>query len=95
MLAIAASALAEFLAAFILAKVSGREVPRATRVIEVTDSSIPRTHPRTVANSPTTKVTTPIYTRDTKKEADPFQTAAGGIVAKNTFHPIEQKCTIA
>lgn len=71
--AIAASALSEFLAAFILAKVSGRDVPRATKVIAVIDSSIPSTHPRTVANSPTTKVTAPMYARETMKEADPFQ----------------------
>ena len=56
----AVSAYYECLAADIDAKVSGNEVPRATSVIAATDSSIPRAHPRTVANSPTIKVTTPI-----------------------------------
>jgi len=38
MLPTAASALADYLAAVILAKVSGRDVPRATRVMAATDS---------------------------------------------------------
>ena len=41
-------------AAAILAKVSGSEVPRATNVMAVTDGNIPRTHPKRLANSPTT-----------------------------------------
>lgn len=59
-LPIAASAFCEFYAADILANVSGREVPKATRVMAATDSSILSTHPRTVANSPTTNVIIPI-----------------------------------
>lgn len=50
----AASALSDYLAAVILANVSGRDVPKATRVIEATDSLIYSTQPRTVATSPTT-----------------------------------------
>ena len=91
MLPIAESAFSEFLAAVILAKVSGSEVPKATNVIAVTDSSIPRTHPRTVAISPTTNVTRPIKEREITNDAAPFQTEAGGIKANNTFQPIATK----
>jgi len=52
-LPIAASAVLDYLAAVILAKVSGRDVPKATRVLAATDSLIPHTHPKSVANSPT------------------------------------------
>jgi len=57
---IAESAYSEDLAAVILANVSGREVPRATRVMAVTDSSIPTTQPKSSAIYPTTAVTAPI-----------------------------------
>ena len=40
MLPTAASALSDYLAAVILANVSGKEVPRATKVIAATDSLI-------------------------------------------------------
>ena len=53
MLPTAASALSDCLAAVILAKVSGKEVPSATKVIAATDSLIPRQQPSTVATSPT------------------------------------------
>lgn len=56
----AESAYFEFYAAAILANVSGREVPRATNVIAVTESRIPITHPSIDATSPTTAVTDPI-----------------------------------
>lgn len=59
-LPIAESAYGEFLAAVIDARVSGREVPKATKVIAVTDSLIPSTQPRIVAISPITKVTIPM-----------------------------------
>jgi len=59
-LPIAESAYSDDLAAVILAKVSGKEVPRATRVMAVTDSSMPTTHPKSSAISPTMPVTTPI-----------------------------------
>jgi hypothetical protein len=42
----AESAESDYLAAVILAKVSGRDVPRATRVIAVISSLIPSTHPK-------------------------------------------------
>ena len=54
-------------AAAILAKVSGSEVPKATRVIAVIPSSMPRTHPKSRANSATIAVTTPIITKEMKK----------------------------
>lgn len=69
---IAESALSELAAAVILANVSGRDVPKATIVIAVTDSSIPSTQPSTVANSPTIAVTTPIIAREMKKAGPPF-----------------------
>ena len=70
---IAESAYSDCLAAVMDAKVSGSDVPRATIVIAVTDYSIPKTHPRTLAISPTTAVTRPIIPRDTMKAAFPFQ----------------------
>lgn len=57
---IAASAVSIYLAAVILARVSGKDVPRATIVIAVTDSSIPALQPKIVATSPITSVTHPI-----------------------------------
>ena len=53
----------------VIAKVSGSEVPSATNVIAVIGSGTPRVHPNKVAYSPTTKVTTPIRARATKKQA--------------------------
>lgn len=60
MFPIAESAYSDYLAAAIEAKVSGKDVPSATRVIAVIESSIPSTHPRIVANSPTIAVTSPM-----------------------------------
>lgn len=91
----AASALLAYLAAVILANVSGKEVPRATKVIAATDSLILSTHPRTVATSPTMKVTRPIYANEMKKHGPPLQIFGGGTVAKATFHPILRKCEAA
>jgi hypothetical protein len=70
---IASSADSEFLAAVIDAKVSGKEVPRATKVIAVIDYLRPMTQPKTVAISPTIAVTTPIIARAIKKQPFPFQ----------------------
>jgi hypothetical protein len=60
MFPIAESAYSAFLAAAMDAKVSGNEVPMATRVMAVIESSIPRRHPSSSANEPTTAVTTPM-----------------------------------
>jgi hypothetical protein len=57
----------------------------------VTDYEIPATHPRTVAISPTIPVTTPIIAKALKKHAFPPQILVGGMIAKNTFHPIDVK----
>ena len=70
---IASSAVSEFLAAVIDAKVSGKEVPRATKVMAVIDYFRPITHPKTVAISPTTAVTIPIIARAIKKQPFPCQ----------------------
>jgi hypothetical protein len=70
---IASSAVSEFLAAVIDAKVSGKEVPRATKVMAVIDYLRPMTHPKTVAISPTTAVTIPIIARAIKKQPFPCQ----------------------
>lgn len=82
------SALSDYFAAVILAKVSGNEVPRATTVIAATDSLIPKQQPKTVATSPTINVTSPIYANDMKKHGPPAYMLGGGQVAKATFHPI-------
>lgn len=67
MFPIAESASDDSLAAVIEAKVSGREVPKATKVMAVTDSLMPREQPRIVATSPTMAVTKPIQERAMKK----------------------------
>lgn len=58
-------------AAAIEAKVSGKEVPKATKVIAVIPGSILRTHPNKLANSATTAVTIPMNARDPTKQAHP------------------------
>jgi len=71
-----------------LAKVSGNDVPKATKVIAVTDYSIPSAHPSTVAISPTIPVTRPIYIREMTKDGQPPIIETGGTVANNTFQKI-------
>ena len=91
----AASALGDPFAAAIEAKVSGSDVPRATRVMAETDSSIPRAHPKTVANSPTMNVIIPMKVKATKNDGPPPMMFDGGINAKRTFHPIVKNYIIA
>jgi hypothetical protein len=91
----AASAYFSALAAAIDAKVSGREVPRATNVIAVIEGFIPRTHPNKLANSPTTAVTTPIKHKHPMKAAHPPIQWTGGIKAKKIFHPMQMKWNAA
>ena len=69
----ASSAVSDYLAAVMDAKVSGKEVPRATKVIAVIDYLRPITHPNTVAISPTTAVTRPIIVRAITKVPFPPQ----------------------
>ena len=83
-LPIALSALSLFCAAYMEAKVSGREVPRATNVIAVTSGSRPITHPKRVANSATTAVMKPIKQSETKKASQPPQIRGGGMIAKKS-----------
>ena len=84
----AESAVSLFLAAIILAKVSGRDVPRATRVIPVTEDGIPQTHPNKVATSPTTKVIRAMNKRATKNAGHPPLQWFGGTKANITFQKI-------
>lgn len=87
----AESANSEFLAAVILANVSGREVPTATRVIAVTAGLRPIVQPRTVATSATTAVMVPMKVRAIIKAGHPPPHLTGGIRAKRTFQPIVAK----
>ena len=84
----AESAYSDDLAAVILAKVSGNEVPRATRVIAVTESGIPHTHPSIDATSPTMAVTPPMKVRATMNAGHPPPQCTGGTNAKTTFQVI-------
>lgn len=88
---IAESAYSDYLAAVILAKVSGNDVPKATKVIAVTDYSIPSAHPRTVAISPTIPVTRPMYISEMTKAGFPPIIETGGTVANNTFQKMVTK----
>jgi len=58
-------------AAAIDAKVSGREVPRATKVIAVIDGLTPKIQPNNVATSPTTAVTIPMTASAAMKQTQP------------------------
>jgi len=69
----AESAKGSAVAAAMEAKVSGSEVPRATKVMAVIDGSTLRTQPNKLANSPTTAVTIPIIPRAQMKQAHPPQ----------------------
>ena len=91
----AESAYYELLAACILAKVSGRDVPMATRVIPVTAGLRLMTQPKTVATSPTRVVIIPMIARATRNEAHPPQIWRGGTTAPTTFQNMETNCQIA
>ena len=92
---IAESAYSEFLAAVILAKVSGRDVPTATIVIAVIDGSNPITHPRRPATVPTIAVMIPIRVRAIPNAGAPPPIFGGGTIANRSFHPINKKWKIA
>lgn len=72
-LPIASSAYFSPAAADIDAKVSGREVPRATKVMAVTEGLIPSTHPNTVAKFSTIAVVIPMKAKDRTKQGKPPQ----------------------
>mmetsp|Transcript_26123 Transcript_26123/g.76602 ORF Transcript_26123/g.76602 Transcript_26123/m.76602 type:complete len:206 (+) Transcript_26123:863-1480(+) len=76
------------------AKVSGRDVPRATNVIAVISSGMPSVHPSNPARSPMTAVTTPMSTSATAKQARPSATKVGGHKAKSTFQGRATMCRI-
>jgi len=90
MFPMAESASGDERAAVMDAKVSGSDVPKATRVIPVTDGLRLITHPRTVATWPTIVVTTPISASETMKAAQPPQIGLGGTVAPKTFQKMER-----
>ena len=73
------------MAASLDAKVSGIDVPKATRVMAVTDFFNPTTHPNIPARSPTMAVYIPMKIKLTTKLAHPPQYAAGGISAMIPF----------
>jgi hypothetical protein len=92
---IAESAYSEFLAAVILAKVSGSEVPIETMVIAVMDGSNPITHPRSPATEPTIAVMRPIKVSAIPNAGPPPHIFGGGTIAKSSFQPINKKWNIA
>merc|ERR1719258_618723 len=61
------SAVSSWVAALLEAKVSGSEVPRATKVIAVMASGRVSRQPKMLAMSATKAVSTPMYARATKK----------------------------
>ena len=87
----AESALLLSLAAVIEAKVSGRDVPMATKVMAVTPGLRPMTQPIAPATSPTTIVRMPIKAIAARKHGRPPPMCGGGQIAKSTFHPTEKK----
>lgn len=91
-LPMAESAYCELLAAVIDANVSGSEVPRATKVMAVTESGIPTTQPSMEAHSPTIAVTAPMKVRAAQKAGHPPHHSVGGTKANNTFQKIHKKC---
>mmetsp|Transcript_14103 Transcript_14103/g.31767 ORF Transcript_14103/g.31767 Transcript_14103/m.31767 type:complete len:214 (+) Transcript_14103:421-1062(+) len=76
------------------AKVSGSEVPRATKVIAVTESQIPREQPSNIAKSPITAVTQPIITKEMTKQIHPCKKSTGGTTANNSFQGMATMCMI-
>jgi len=87
----AASAYFSCRAAVIDAKVSGRDVPKATNVIALIGAGTPITHPKAVAIYSTIYVTKPIIPREAKKATHPCFQCGGGTNAKRSYHPIVMK----
>jgi len=87
----ALSAFLDYLAAWTEANVSGREVPRATKVMAVIAEGNPMVQPKRFANSPTMAVMMPMKSKATPKVTHPLPMRAGGMQAKTTFHPIVRK----
>merc|ERR1719265_607072 len=91
-LPIAASAVGSSTAATFEAKVSGREVPKATMVMAVMESLMSATQPSSVAKSPMKTVTTPIISSAVEKHSQPPQYDGGGVKAKSNFQGKAMKC---
>jgi len=91
----AESAYSEFWAAVTDAKVSGTEVPKATKVIAVIAGGIPRQQPKSSAASPTMAVIPPTIPRAIKNAGQPPPYLTGGINEKKSFHVIKRKCIMA
>jgi hypothetical protein len=70
---IASSAYFSPYAADIEAKVSGNEVPKATKVIALIVGGMPNTQPNTVAKFSTTTVVIPMKPREMMKHGNPPQ----------------------
>ena len=83
-LPIDASAYFSLVAATLLAKRSGRLVPRATNVNAVTSFFKPTRQPNTEARSPMIAVKIPIMARQTTNASQPPSQEAGGTIAKIT-----------
>jgi hypothetical protein len=91
----AESAYSEPYAAVTEAKVSGTDVPRATKVIAVIAGGIDSVHPNNSATSPTIAVIPPTIPRAIKNDGQPPPVLTGGIKEKNNFHVIKRKCMMA
>merc|ERR1719379_3063867 len=81
-----ASAYSSSCAAILEAKVSGKDVPSATKVIAVIESGTPSRQPKSEARSPIQAVTKAIMARELKKQTQPPQKSTGGTKAKISFH---------
>lgn len=73
-----ASAYWSWVAATLLANVSGTDVPSATNTTAVTESFRPMVQPKWEARSPMKAVSRPIMRMETMKHAQPFQYSVGG-----------------
>ena len=74
----AASAVSSITAAVLEAKVSGSDVPMATKVMAVMASGRPRQHPKMAATSPMMAVTNPMKTRERMKQSYAVVWQGGG-----------------
>ena len=77
----ALSAYFSLTAAVLLAKVSGSEVPRATKVMATTSSLRPTRQPKVPARSLTRMTMIPIMAKETAKQSQPPSMLGGGISA--------------
>mmetsp|Transcript_18943 Transcript_18943/g.48275 ORF Transcript_18943/g.48275 Transcript_18943/m.48275 type:complete len:234 (+) Transcript_18943:231-932(+) len=88
----AASANSSLRIASLLANVSGREVPTATKVMAVIASPRPITQPKSEEISPTTAVQAPMKQMETKKAGQPLAQLTGGTSANCNFQKRVTEC---